>query len=250
MLWGASTLHIARVSGTQNQRERAELEGGIMASPKSEILSNNANSIAKAARVDMKLEVVVIPVSDVDRAKKFYEKLGWRLDADFVFSDDFRIVQFTPPGSACSFSFGKGLTSAAPGSAKHLELVVSDIEAARNELLSFGVGAVEVFHGSPFDRSKRISGPDPQHTSYMSYESFEDPDGNEWLLQEVTVRLPGRIDPAQTSFSSTNDLAGALRRAAAAHGNHEKRIGQADPNWPDWYAAYMVAEQAGTELPK
>lgn len=176
--------------------------------------------------------------------------LGWRLDADIVVGDDFRVVQFTPPGSGCSVSFGKGVTSASPGSAKHLELVVSDIEAARADLLSRGVNAVEVFHGSPFDRSKRISGPDPQHTSYRSYGSFEDLDGNEWLLQEVTTRLPGRIDPATTTFASGNDLASAFRRAAAAHGNHEKRIGAADPNWPDWYAAYMVAEQAGTELPK
>jgi catechol 2,3-dioxygenase-like lactoylglutathione lyase family enzyme len=198
----------------------------------------------------MKLEVVVIPVSDVDRSKKFYQNLGWRLDADIVVGGDFRVVQFTPPGSGCSVAFGKGVTSAAPGSAKHLELVVSDIEAARNELLSRGVNAVEVFHGSPFDRSRRISGPDPEHISYRSYGSFEDPDGNELLLQEVTVRLPGRIEPGQTSFASANDLASAMRRAAAAHGNHEKRIGQADPNWPDWYAAYMVAEQAGTELPK
>jgi catechol 2,3-dioxygenase-like lactoylglutathione lyase family enzyme len=196
----------------------------------------------------MKLEVVVIPVSDVDRAKKFYEKLGWRLDADFVVADDFRVVQFTPPGSGCSFAFGKGVTSAVPGSARHLELVVSDIVAARDELLSRGVGAVEVFHGSPFNRSKRISGPDPERTSYRSYGSFEDPDGNEWLLQEVTTRLPGRIDPT-TTFSSANDLASALRRAAAAHGQHEKRIGAADPNWPDWYAAYIVAEQSGKELP-
>jgi catechol 2,3-dioxygenase-like lactoylglutathione lyase family enzyme len=221
-----------------------------MASPKSEILSKDASSTTGVARVDMKLEVVVIPVSDVDRSKEFYTQLGWRLDADFVFADDFRIVQFTPPGSGCSVSFGEGVTSAAPGSAKHLELIVSDIEAARNDLLSRGVRAVEVFHGSPFNPSKRISGPDPDHTSYRSYGSFEDPDGNEWLLQEVTVRLPGRIDPTQTSFTSINDLAGAMRRAEAAHGEHEKRTGQHDATWADWYAAYMVAEQAGTELPK
>jgi catechol 2,3-dioxygenase-like lactoylglutathione lyase family enzyme len=250
MLWRASILYFWEVGQSQNQSEQAELEGGTMASPKSEILSKDASSIAGAARVDMKLEVVVIPVSDIDRSKEFYKQLGWRLDADFVFPGDFRIVQFTPPGSGCSVSFGKGVTTAAPGSAKHLELVVSDIEAARTELLSRGVRTVEVFHGSPFDRSKRIDGPDPQHTSYRSYGSFEDPDGNEWLLQEVTVRLPGRIDPAQTSFTSTNDLAGAMRRAEAAHGEHEKRTGQHDANWADWYAAYMVAEQAGTELPK
>jgi catechol 2,3-dioxygenase-like lactoylglutathione lyase family enzyme len=220
-----------------------------MATPKNAIRSNDSTLGANVAKIDMKLEVLVIPVSDVDRAKEFYGRLGWRLDADIVVGDDFRVVQFTPPGSGCSVSFGMGVTSAAPGSAKHLELVVSEIEAARDELLSRGVDAVEVFHGSPFNRSKRISGPDPEHTSYGSYGSFEDPDGNEWLLQEVTVRMPGRIDPAQTSFASTSDLASALRRAAAAHGNHEKRIGQADPNWPDWYSAFMVAEQAGTELP-
>jgi catechol 2,3-dioxygenase-like lactoylglutathione lyase family enzyme len=220
-----------------------------MASPKNAIPGNDPKSTATPAKIDMKLEVIVIPVSDVDRAKEFYAKLGWRLDADFNFPGDFRIVQFTPPGSGCSVSFGTGVSSAAPGSARHLELVVSDIEAARDELLSRGVASVEVFHGSPFDPNKRISGPDPQHASYRSYGSFEDPDGNQWLLQEVTVRLPGRIDPAQTSFSSTNDLASALRRAEAAHGKHEARIGQADPNWPDWYAAYMVAEQTGTGLP-
>jgi catechol 2,3-dioxygenase-like lactoylglutathione lyase family enzyme len=220
-----------------------------MASPKSEILRNDPTDSPKAARVDMKLEVVVIPVSDVEGANRFYSMLGWRLDADLVFGDDTRIVQLTPPGSGCSFSFGKGVTSATPGSAKHLELVVSDIEAARDELLSRGVGAVEVFHGSPFDRSKRISGPDPQRTSYRSYASFEDPDSNEWLLQEVTTRLPGRIDPAATSFGSTRDLASAMRRAEAAHGEHEKRTGEHDANWADWYASYMVAEQSGKELP-
>lgn len=221
-----------------------------MATAKNEMRSSDATLDARPGRVDMKLEVVVIPVSDVDRAKAFYTMLGWRLDADFSFGSDVRIVQFTPPGSGCSISFGKGVTSAAPGSAKHLELVVSDIAAARDELLKRGVTAVEVFHGSPFDRSKRISGPDPAHTSYRSYGSFEDPDGNELLLQEVTTRLPGRIDPGQTSFSSTNDLASALRRAEAAHGEHEKRIGHADANWPDWYSAYIAAEQTGNELPK
>jgi catechol 2,3-dioxygenase-like lactoylglutathione lyase family enzyme len=199
--------------------------------------------------VDMKLEVVVIPVSDVDRAKDFYARLGWRLDADFPIGGDSRIVQFTPPGSGCSVSFGKGVTKAAPGSATHLELVVSDIEAARRELVRRGADVTEVFHGSPFDPAGRISGPDPKRTSYLSYAAFEDPDGNEWLLQEVTVRLPGRVDPAATSFASANELAQALRRAEAAHGEHEKRTGQRDENWPDWYAAYMVAEQAGTELP-
>jgi catechol 2,3-dioxygenase-like lactoylglutathione lyase family enzyme len=221
-----------------------------MASPERVIRGSNATSDAKTAKVDLKFEVAVIPVSDVDRAKEFYKMLGWRLDADIVVGQDFRVVQFTPPGSACSVLFGKRVSTAAPGSAGNLELVVSDIEAARDDLLRLGVDKVEVFHGSPFDRSKRISGPDPNRTSYRSYGSFNDPDGNEWLLQEVTVRLPGRVNSATTNFSSVNDLASAMRRAEAAHGEHEKRIGKADPNWPDWYAAYMVAEQAGTQLPE
>ena len=202
---------------------------------------------ASAAKVDMKLEVELIPVSDVDRAKEFYTRLGWRLDSDdIVVGHDFRIVQFTPPGSGCSVSFGKGVTSAAPGSIRGA-LIVSDIEAAHKELMARGIKPSEVFHGSPFSR---ISGPDPERQSYNSYVSFEDPDGNMWIVQEVTRRLPGRIDPATTTFASANDLASAMRRAAAAHGKHEKRNGQHDANWPDWYAAYMAAEQAGTELPK
>jgi catechol 2,3-dioxygenase-like lactoylglutathione lyase family enzyme len=211
--------------------------------------SGDASAGGSTPAVDMKLEVVLIPVSDVDRAKDFYERLGWRLDADFPIGGDSRIVQFTPPGSGCSVSFGKGVTEAAPGSARHLELVVSDIEAARDELVRRGVNVTEVFHGSPFDPAKRISGPDPKRTSYLSFAAFEDPDGNEWLLQEVTARLPGRVDPAATSFASANELAQALRRAETAHGEHEKRTGQRDENWPDWYAVYMVAEQGGTELP-
>ena len=202
---------------------------------------------ASAAKVDMKLEVELIPVSDVDRAKEFYTRLGWRLDSDdIVVGHDFRIVQLTPPGSGCSVSFGKGVTSAAPGSIRGA-LIVSDIEAAHKELMARGIKPSEVFHGSPFSR---ISGPDPERQSYNSYVSFEDPDGNMWIVQEVTRRLPGRIDPATTTFASANDLASAMRRAAAAHGKHEKRNGQHDANWPDWYAAYMAAEQAGTELPK
>src|SRR5262249_44065232 len=149
----------------------------------------------------------------------------------------------TPPGSGCSVSFGRGVTAAAPGSAGGLELIVSDIEAARDELVGRGVEGVEVFHGSPFDPSRRISGPDPERTGYMSYGSFRDPDGNEWLLQEVTVRLPGRLDSGVTSFASANDLADAMRRASLAHGEHEQRTGEADENWPAWYAAHMVAEQ-------
>jgi catechol 2,3-dioxygenase-like lactoylglutathione lyase family enzyme len=196
----------------------------------------------------MKLEVVVIPVSDVDRSKAFYQGLGWRLDADIVVGDDFRVVQFTPPGSGCSVQFGKGMTKAAPGSVPGLELVVSDIQAARDALVSRGADTSEVFHGSPF--AKRLSGPDPEHQSYRSYLSFNDPDGNEWILQEVTTRLPGRLDPGVTSFSSSGDLAAAMRRAAAAHGEHEARIGHPDADWPDWYAAYMVAEQSGAPLPR
>ena len=207
----------------------------------------------------MKLEVVVIPVSDVDRAKRFYDGLGWRLDADYA-SDDgyFRVIQFTPPGSGSSIIFGKNVTAAAPGSAQGLYLIVSDIEAARKELLGRGVEISNVFHDAAgayagsdepylFGRV-RIGGRDPEHRSYRSFASFRDPDGNGWLLQEITARLPGRAN-GNTAFTSSNDLAGALRRAAAAHGEHEKRIGQRDENWPDWYAAYVVSEQAGTQPP-
>jgi catechol 2,3-dioxygenase-like lactoylglutathione lyase family enzyme len=206
-------------------------------------------SDAGVVRVDTKFEVALIPVSDVDQAKEFYTRLGWRLDDDLVMGDDFRVVQLTPPGSGCSISFGKGVTTAAPGSFRG-GLIVSNIEAAHQDLVASGVNASEVFHGSPFSPAGRISGPDPEHQSYRSYISFEDPDGNAWIVQEVTRRLPGRIDPATTTFASANDLASAVRRAAAAHGEHEKRNGQRDANWPDWYAAYIAAEQAGTELPK
>jgi catechol 2,3-dioxygenase-like lactoylglutathione lyase family enzyme len=200
------------------------------------------------ARVDMKFEVALIPVSDVDRAKAFYTKLGWRLDDDVVMGDDFRVVQLTPPGSGCSISFGKGVTTAAPGSFRG-GLIVSDIEAAQEQLAASGINASEVFHGSPFSPAGRISGPDPERQSYRSYVAFEDPDGNAWIVQEVTRRAPGRIDPATTTFASANDLASAIRRAAAAHGNHEKSNGQPGANWTDWYAKYMAAEQLGTELP-
>lgn len=201
-----------------------------------------------AARVDVKFEVALIPVSDVDRAKEFYTKLGWRLDDDFVIGSDFRVVQLTPPGSASSISFGKGVTDAKPGSFRG-GLIVSDIEAARKDLVARDVNASEVFHGSPFSPAGRISGPDPERQSYRSYVAFEDPDGNAWIVQEVTHRAPGRIDPAATTFMSANDLAGALRRAAAAHGEHEKSNGHRDTNWQDWYATYIAAEQAGAELP-
>jgi catechol 2,3-dioxygenase-like lactoylglutathione lyase family enzyme len=210
-----------------------------------------------ASGVDLKFEAVVIPVSDVDRSKEFYGGLGWRLDADFPFDNGFRVVQFTPPGSGCSLQFGSKITEAAPGSASGLYLIVSDIEAARAELSKNGAKVSEVFHsGSPGAQfqpegsSGRVSGPDPAQGSYSTFATFADPDGNGWLLQEITTRLPGRIDPSVTSFATTTDLASALRRASAAHGEHEKRIGKADPDWPDWYADYMVREQAGTELPQ
>ena len=213
--------------------------------------------MASVKNVDLKFEAVVIPVSDVDRAKKFYENLGWRLDADFHFDNGFRVVQFTPPGSGCSVQFGTNITPAAPGSAQGLYLIVSDIAAAHDELVARGVKVSDVFHAAtpgaqfrPDGASGRVVGPAPDHGSYRSFATFQDPDGNGWLFQEVTTRLPGRIDPATTTFASAQDLASALRRAAAAHGEHEKRIGKADPNWPDWYAAYMVAEQGGKALPQ
>ena len=216
---------------------------------------SEASGSAAVGNVDMKLEVVVIPVSDVDRAKAFYEKLGWRLDADIARGDEFRIVQFTPPGSGCSIQFGTNVTSVAPGSAQSLYLVVSDIEAARDEVAARGVDVSEVFHeesgGSRFEpvADGRASGPSPGRSTYSSFATFGDPDGNIWLFQEITTRLPGRIDPATTSFSSAGELQQALVRASTAHGEHEKRTGQADENWPEWYAKYMVAEQSGAELP-
>src|SRR5436309_7665383 len=211
------------------------------------VRTNDATRNASVARVDMKLEVVVIPVSDVDRAKAFDGRLGWRLDADFASGDDFRVIQFTPPGSGCSVIFGKNVTPAAPGSAQGLYLIVSDIAAARDQLRGRGVEVSEVFHSDGvyagadepylFGR-RRISGPDPEHGTYRSFASFRDPDGNGWLFQEVTTRLAGRIDSAATTFATANDLASALRRAEAAHGKHEARTGgKRDENWPDWYAA-------------
>ena len=203
---------------------------------------------------DMKLEVIVVPVSDADRAKQFYGNLGWRLDADVVTGDDFRVIQFTPPGSPCSVIFGKNVTAAVPGTAQGLHLIVSDVEAARAELAKRGVDVSEVFHdaGGVFHHageSARLRGPHPGRRSYGSFASFSDPDGNGWLFQEVTARLPGRIDVDETMFASSTDLEEALRRAAAAHGEHERRIGKHDDDWPTWYAAYMVSEQAGKPLP-
>lgn len=202
--------------------------------------------------VDLKLEVVVIPVSDVDRARDFYAHLGWRVDAD-VHRDDFRLAQLTPPASGCSVQFGTGITSAAPGSSQWAYLVVSDIESARDALVERGADVSEVFHeavvGDRFHPGARVAGPPANRASYGSFVSFSDPDGNSWLLQEVTQRLPGRTDFTSTSFTSATELEGALRRAATAHHDHEGRLGQPDPNWPTWYADYMVAEQTGRDLP-
>jgi catechol 2,3-dioxygenase-like lactoylglutathione lyase family enzyme len=223
-----------------------------------EVRSETAIETPESQRIDMKLEVVVIPVSDVDRAKRFYDALGWRLDADFAAGDDFRVIQFTPPGSPCSVIFGKNVTAAAPGSARGLYLIVSDIKAARDELVRRGVDIAEVFHDGgdvhagpdePFLFGRlRVGGPDPGHGSYRSFASFSDPDGNGWLLQEITARLPGRVE-GDTTFTSSTELAAALRRAAIAHGEHEKRLGKRDEEWPDWYADYIVREQAGKSLP-
>jgi catechol 2,3-dioxygenase-like lactoylglutathione lyase family enzyme len=215
-------------------------------------ISKDTTIDARVGTVPLKLEVVTIPVSDVDRAKAFYESLGWRLDADFNTATD-HVVQFTPPGSPCSIHFGTNLTTAVPGSAQGLLLIVSDIQAARDELVRRGVEASEVFHFGSYNRVDprgRLSGPAPDRRSYGSFVSFSDPDGNGWLLQEIKTRLPGRIDATETAFASAADLASAFRRAEAAHGEHEKRTGQRDAEWPEWYAAYMVAEQHGTELPQ
>jgi predicted enzyme related to lactoylglutathione lyase len=224
-------------------------------------LKERADTTAKSAKpVDMKFEIAVVPVSDVDRAKAFYASLGWRLDADFS-GDDWRVIQFTPPGSPASVIFGKNVTSAAPGSAQGLYLIVSDIEAVQKDLIARGIKVSDVFHPAGDAHSgndepylagrRRVAGPDPERRSYSSYASFSDPDGNGWLFQEITARLPGRIDADETTFASQADLAAALRRAAVAHGEHEKRNGgKHDENWPDWYAEYIVAEQAGKPLPQ
>jgi catechol 2,3-dioxygenase-like lactoylglutathione lyase family enzyme len=214
----------------------------------SAVRSESVVGKSPARAVDMRLEVVVVPVADVERSKRFYGDLGWRLDADFVVGSDFRGVQFTPPGSPCSIHFGKGITTAAPGSASGLYLVVSDVVAARAQLVHRGVEVSEVFHragpGKP-----AVAGPHPERGSYSSYATFSDPDGNTWLLQEVTSRFPGRVRADDTTFTSSTELAGALRRAEAAHGEHEKRSGVRDADWPTWYAEYMVREQAGEPLP-
>ncbi len=189
-------------------------------------------------KVDFKLEVAVLPVADVDRAKRFYQNLGWRLDADFTRKDGSRAVQLTPPGSPTSIHLGD----------KPLHfLIVSDINAARAELARRGVEVSGVFHRG---KDGVTAGPDPASPSYGSLATFSDPDGNAWLLQEVTTRLPGRVDPDVVSFASAAEIAAALRRAATAHGAHEAREGgQYDENWPDWYAEYLFAEQTGKPLP-
>ncbi|TCK37011.1 catechol 2,3-dioxygenase-like lactoylglutathione lyase family enzyme [Paraburkholderia sp. BL8N3] len=212
--------------------------------------SEAASTTGKPGTVDMKLEVVVVPVSDVDRAKQFYAGLGWRLDVDIATDDQFRVVHFTPPGSHCSLLFGKGVTTEAPGSSQGLHLIVSDVEAARAELVSRGVDVSEIFHdvGGVFHHAGeegRVSGLHPARKSYGSFASFSDPDGNGWVFQEVTERFPGRVDTNGTTFTSSVELASALRRAAAAHGEHEKLTGKHDENWPDWYAEFIVREQAG-----
>jgi catechol 2,3-dioxygenase-like lactoylglutathione lyase family enzyme len=203
--------------------------------------TNDASGTARVSNIDMKLEVITIPVSDVDRAKEFYQRLGWRLDVTPP-----GVVQLTPPASWCSIQFGPGLVTAAPGSTQRTFLIVSDLEAAVKELIAAGIAVDEIYH---LGADGRADGPDPEHNSYRSFASFSDPDGNTWLLQEITSRLPGRVDAATTTFTSADDLAAAFRRAATAHGEHEARTGEADPNWPDWYAAYMVAEQSGAPLP-
>jgi predicted enzyme related to lactoylglutathione lyase len=212
------------------------------------VRSNESNAQARVGQVDLKLEVITLPVSDVDRAKQFYEGLGWRLDADFTDGSD-RAVQFTPPGSQGSIHFGKP-SQGSPGSAQGMFLVVSDIQAARDDLLRRGVQVSEVFHFAkgPAPFGGPVGGPAPDHGSYGSYAVFNDPDGNGWLLQEVTTRFPGRV-AGDTTYPSAYELAQALRRAEAAHGEHEKRTGERDADWPSWYAEYMVAEQAGTKVP-
>ena len=209
-------------------------------------VSNDATRNASVARVDMKLEAVVIPVLDVDLAKEFYGKLGWRLDADFPFPNGFRVVQFTPPGSGCSVQFGTKITSAAPGSAQGQYLVVSDVEAARNELVARGAGISEVFHaatpGAQFQHdgaSGRVPGPAPDHASYFSFATFSDPDGNSWLLQEIKSRLPGR------GFGNLDvpTLTELLREAETRHGDYEPIAPK--HHWSDFYSAYIVAREKG-----
>jgi catechol 2,3-dioxygenase-like lactoylglutathione lyase family enzyme len=218
-----------------------------MANPTVEISGNDPMSAASAAKVDMKFELVVIPVSDVDRAKEFYARLGWRLDADFP-GDNFRVVQFTPPGSGGSIIIGKNVTGAAPGSAQGLYLIVSDIQAARAELLARGVEVSEVFHDAgsvhlgkdePYLFGRvRVSGPDPEHRSYRSFASFRDPDGNGWFFQEITTRLPGR--GLSLDVATLTEL---LRETEQRHGQYEPTAPK--HHWSGWYAAYIAARENG-----
>jgi len=200
--------------------------------------------------MDMKLEVLVIPASDVDRAKAFYEKLGFRLDIDYVANENFRVIQFTPPNSEASIIFGKGVTSAKPGSIDQLVLAVDNVDAARSELIARGVEVSEVFHytGGPFNnavKNSRVGGRDPQGRSYFSFASFQDPDGNGWLLQEIKERLPGRewkLRRAQAMDVAT--FAELLRETAEHHDHYEKT--HAEHHWWDWYAPYLSARQNGS----
>lgn len=207
--------------------------------------NNEPASDASAAKVDMKFEVIVIPVADVDRSKAFYTKLGWRLDADFPYDNGFRIVQFTPPGSGCSVQFGAKITTAAPGSAQGLYLIVSNLEAARKALFARGVEVSEVFHtlkpGAQFrpESDGRASGPDPGSRSYSSFVTFSDPDGNTWLFQEITTRLPGR-GLGNLDVSTLTEL---LVETEQHHGEYEPTAPK--HHWSGWYAAYMVARQDG-----
>lgn len=227
-------------------------------SPTDTTTGSDGGTTSVPSRVELKLEVAIIPVADVDRSKDFYASaLGWRLDADFATDDGFRIVQLTPPGSGTSVQFGTRVTPAAPGSAQYLYLVVTDLAAAVADLAARGVEVGEVFHETtlggrfqPPGGTSRADGAAENGQSYGSFATFSDPDGNIWLLQEITARLPGRVEAGPTTYSSVPDLASALRRAAAAHGEHESRIGAEDADWPDWYAQYMVSEHAGTELPR
>jgi catechol 2,3-dioxygenase-like lactoylglutathione lyase family enzyme len=211
----------------------------------SSAINNQPVSGTSAAKVDMKFEVVVIPVADVDRSKAFYTKLGWRLDADFPFDNGFRVVQFTPPGSGCSIQFGTKITTAAPGSAQGLYLIVSHVETAREELVARGVEVSEVFHaskpGAQFrpESNSRVSGPDPGHRSYFSFATFSDPDGNTWLFQEITTRLPGR----GLSNLDVSTLTELLRETEQHHGEYEPTAPK--HHWSGWYAAYLVARQDG-----
>ncbi|HUQ55173.1 VOC family protein [Lentzea sp.] len=196
----------------------------------------------KLDQIDMKLEVTVIPVTDVERATEFYTRLGWRQDVT-----PSSVAQFTPHGSNASVHFGPDVTTAEPGSARHF-LVVSDVVETHEALLAAGIEVGPLFHGGP---DGPVEGPDPERRSYVTRAELTDPDGNTWVLQEVTTRLPGRVDADDTSYASISDLAAALRRAASAHGEHEKRNGgEFDENWPDWYAEYLVKEQTGEQLPQ